>query len=145
MTIPGFLAVLGSLAAMPADSPTVELDVPPDVREGEAVPMTLRVTNTADRPLTLRLRGRPIAFDFVVRREDGTIVWRRLAGAMIAMVLQLRTLAPGETLELEDVWQQQDAGGTRVSPGNYTVTAVLLTDSSAPLESSSAPLRIRAR
>ncbi|MGH7519169.1 MAG: BsuPI-related putative proteinase inhibitor [Gemmatimonadales bacterium] len=145
MTIPGFLAVLGSLAAMPADSPTVELDVPREVRVGEPVPMTLRVTNTADRPLTLRLRGRPIAFDLVVRRDDSTIVWRKLEGAMIAMVLQLRTLAPGETLELEDVWRQQDAEGTRVSPGDYIVTGALLTDSSTPLESPPAALRILAR
>ncbi len=145
MTIPGFLAVLGSLAAMPADSPTVELDLPREVRAGDAVPMTLRVTNTADRPLTLRLRGRPIAFDLVVRREDGTIVWRKLEGAMIAMVLQLRTLAPGETLELEDAWRQQAADGSQVGPGDYAVTGALLTDSHTPLESAPASLRIRAR
>jgi uncharacterized protein (DUF58 family) len=130
---------------MPADSPTVELDVPREVQAGEPVPMTLRVTNTGDRPLTLHLRGRPIAFDLVVSREDGSIVWRRLEGAMIAMVLQVRTIAPGETLRLEDVWQQQAARGTRVSPGDYTVTAALLTDSPTPLRSSSTSLRIVAR
>jgi len=143
--IPGILAVLGTLAIMPADSPKVVLDVPHEVGEGEAVPMKLRVTNTADRPLTLRLRGRPIAFDLVVRRDDGTIVWRKLEGAMIAMVLQLRTLASGEALELEDVWRQQAADGTRVGPGDYTVTGALLTDSHTPLESAPAPLHIRAR
>ncbi len=130
---------------MPTDSPRVVLEVPHEVRVGEPVPMTLRVTNTADRPLTLRLRGRPIAFDLVVRREDDSIVWRKLEGAMIAMVLQLRTLAPGETLALEEVWRQQAADGTRVSPGDYTVTGSLLTDSHTLLESSPAPLRIRAR
>lgn len=130
---------------MPVDSPTVTLDVPREVQAGEAVPMTLRVTNATDRPLTLRLRGRPIAFDLVVTREDGSIVWRRLEGAMIAMVLQVRTLAPGETLQLEDVWQQQAARGTRAGPGNYTVTAALLTDSPTPLRSPPTPLRIVAR
>jgi hypothetical protein len=130
---------------MPADSPTVELDVPREVQAGEPVPMTLRVTNTGDRPLTLHLRGRPIAFDLVVSRQDGSLVWRRLEGAMIAMVLQVRTLAPGETLQLEDVWQQQGARGTRVGPGDYTVTAALLTDSPTPLRSSPTSLRIGAR
>lgn len=141
------LAILGTLPvlAMPADSPTVKLDVPREVQAGDAVPMTLRVTNTTDRPLTLRLRGRPIAFDLVVSREDGSIVWRRLEGAMIAMVLQVRTLGPGETLQLEDIWQQQSARGSRVSSGDYTVTAALLTDSPTPLRSSPTSLRIVAR
>jgi len=139
------VAVLGSLVAMPTDSPRVVLEVPHEVRAGEPVPMTLRVTNTADRPLTLRLRGRPIAFDLVVRRDDSTIVWRKLEGAMIAMVLQVRTLAPGEALELEDVWRQQAAAGSRVVPGDYTVTGSLLTDSHTPLESAPVSLRIRPR
>lgn len=130
---------------MPADSPKVELEVPREVRAGEAVPMKLRVTNIADRPLELHLRGRPIAFDLVVRRDDASIVWRRLEGAMIAMVLQLRTLAPGETLELADVWRQQKADGTPVASGRYTVTGSLLTDSRASLDSPPVSLRILPR
>jgi hypothetical protein len=124
---------------MPADSPIVELEMPREVQAAETVPMTLRVTNAADRPLTLRLRGRPIAFDLVVTREDGTTAWRRLEGAMIAMVLQVRTLAPGETLEFEDSWHQQSALGTRVSAGDYSVTAALLMDSTTPLDASTEP------
>jgi hypothetical protein len=133
------------VVVMPADSPTVTLEVPPVVRAGEAVPLTLRVTNPGDRPLTLHLRGRPIAFDLVVRDEDGSVVWRRLEGAMIAMVLQVRTLAPGEMLVLEDTWRHQTTRGTAVRPGDYTVTAALLTDSPTPLRSSPSSLRIIAR
>jgi hypothetical protein len=133
------------IALMPADSPVVSLEAPPEVRAGEAVPLTLRVTNTGDRPLTLHLRGRPVAFDLVVSRGDGSIVWRRLEGAMIAMVLQVRTLAPGEALLLEDTWRQQTTRGARVPPGDYTVTAELLIDSPLPLRSSPSSLRIVAR
>ena len=140
----GFLATLGALATVPADSPKVELDVAREVSAGTPVSMTLRVTNTSDRPLQLYLRGRPIAFDLVVRRGDGTVVWRKLAGAMIAMVLQLKTLAPGETLELKDVWRQKTTDGSPAEPGDYTVTGSLLTDSQASLDSSPAPLRILA-
>ena len=123
----------------------VTLEVPPEVRAGDAVPMKLRVANTADRPLTLRLTGRPIAFDLIVTSEDGTTMWRRLEGATITMVLQVRTLAPGETLVLEDVWRQQAAGGACVSPGDYAVTAALLTDAPTPLQAAPVSLRIVAR
>ncbi|HET8622900.1 MAG TPA: BsuPI-related putative proteinase inhibitor [Gemmatimonadales bacterium] len=138
------LATLGALAAVPADSPKVELAVPREARAGMPVPMTLRVTNTSDRPLELYLRGRPIAFDLAVRQSDGPLVWRKLAGAMIAMVLQLKTLAPGETLELKDVWRQQTTDGSQAKPGDYTVTGSLLTDSQASLDSPPVPLHILA-
>ena len=138
------LATLGALAAVPADSPKVELEVPREVSAGTPVPMTLRVTNTSDRPLELYLRGRPIAFDLAVRQSDGSLVWRKLAGAMIAMVLQLKTLAPGETLELKDVWRQQTTDGSPARPGDYTVTGSLLTDSQASLDSPPVPLHILA-
>jgi hypothetical protein len=140
----GILATLAALAIVPADSPKVELDLPREVRTGSPVPMTLRVTNTSDRPLQLYLRGRPIAFDLVVRRSDGSVVWRKLAGAMIAMVLQLKTLAPGETFELKDVWRQQTSDGGPADPADYTVTGSLLTDSQASLDSPAVSFRILA-
>ena len=96
------------------DSPTVTIEVPSEVSAGAPVPLTLHVTNPTERPLTLYLRGRPVAFDVVVARADGTVVWRRLAGAIITMVLQVRTLAPGETLELKDAWNQATTTGARV-------------------------------
>ena len=111
---------------------------------GEGIPIRLRVTNAGNHPLTLHLRGRPIAFDIVVSRDDGSVAWRRLQGSMIAMVLQLRTLEPGETLLLEDVWQAYVAKGTHVAPGDYTVVGELLTDAPLPLRTSPAPLRLLA-
>jgi hypothetical protein len=141
--ISGTIALLGALALVSADSPKVELQVPGEVRAGAPVAMTLRVTNTSDRPLDLYLRGRPVAFDLIVRRADGSVAWRRLAGAMIAMVLQVRTLAPGETLELSDEWDQRSSDEKPVEPGDYTVVGSLLRDTPASLDSPPVPLRIR--
>jgi len=128
-------------AALVADSMTVELTVPDHVRAGAPVPLALRVTNRSTSPLTLYLRGRPIAFDVIVTDARGEVVWRRLKGATISMALQVRELEPGETLALDDVWQQRTNTGAQVEPGEYHLKGQLLTDSE-PLETASAPLRI---
>jgi hypothetical protein len=121
---------------------TVELSVPEHVRAGEPVPLTLRATNRGVRGATLYLRGRPIAFDVIVTNPRGKVVWRRLQGATISMVLQVRELAPGESLELEGTWDQRTNAGVRVPPGEYRLTGRLLTDTERPLESPPVRLRI---
>jgi uncharacterized protein (DUF58 family) len=129
-------------AVLVLDSMTLHLSVPPRVRVGEPVPVTLSVTNRGTTPLTLYLKGRPIAFDIVVRRKGGEIVWRRLHGATIAMVLRVETLSPGDSLRLEEVWPQRTQTGAPVQPGDYTVTGELPTDAPEPLRSPASPLRI---
>jgi uncharacterized protein (DUF58 family) len=129
-------------ATLVLDSMTLHVSVPPHVRTGEPVPVTLSVTNRGRTPLTLYLKGRPIAFDVVVRRKGGETVWRRLHGATIAMVLRVETIPPGESLRLEDVWPQRNQAGAPVEPGDYTVTGELPTDGPEPLRSAAAPLRI---
>jgi uncharacterized protein (DUF58 family) len=129
-------------AALALNSMTLHLSVPPRARAGEPVPVTLSVTNRGTAPLTLYLKGRPIAFDIVVRRKGGEIVWRRLHGATIAMVLRVETVPPGDSLRLEDTWPQQTQAGAPVEPGDYTVTGELPTDGPEPLRSAAAPLRI---
>jgi len=120
---------------------TVELSVPDHARAGEPVALTVRATNRGTRPAMLYLRGRPIAFDVIVTDTRGKIVWRRLQGATISMVLQVRELQPGESLTLEDTWSQQTNGGAAVEPGLYHLKAQLLTDAE-PLETAPATLRI---
>jgi hypothetical protein len=129
-------------ATLVLDSMTLHVSVPPHVRTGEPVPVTLSVTNRGRTPLTLYLKGRPIAFEVVVRRMGGEIVWRRLHGATIAMVLRVETIPPGDSLRLEDVWPQRNQAGAPVEPGDYTVTGELPTDGPEPLRSAAAPLRI---
>ena len=129
-------------AALVADSMTVELSVPEHVRAGVPVPLTLRATNHGPRPAALYLRGRPVAFDVIVTNARGKVVWRRLRGATISMVLQIRELAPGESLELADTWNQRTNAGVPVPPGEYRLTGRLLTDTERPLESPPVRLRI---
>jgi hypothetical protein len=103
----------------------VELLAPARVSEGEPVPFTLQIVNAGGRPATLYHQGRSPAFDLVVQDDRGRLVWQRLAGATLLMVLGVRQLAPGETLELEDTWRQQDGAGRPVPPGRYRLTGIV--------------------
>ena len=69
----------GSPSGALPDSMRFEIVVPKAVRQGEPVPVTLRLTITADRALTLYLQGRPTAFDIIVKNEAGAVVWGRRA------------------------------------------------------------------
>ena len=109
------------------------------------MPITLRLTNGGERPLELHLLGRTIAFDIVIARADGAVVWRRLAGAAVQGILQIKTLAPGETLELKDLWRQRDDAGSPVAPGSYTLQGVLPTDERQPLSTPVARLQIKSK
>jgi uncharacterized protein (DUF58 family) len=123
-------------------SMTLQIVLPASVRAGEAVPITLRLRNTAQSPATVYLQGRPVAFDIIVSRHDGAVVWRRLEGAVVSAVLQVRSLAPGEVLEFSDSWPQQSNLGKSIGPGEYLVAGVLPTDPPAELRTQPVPLRI---
>jgi hypothetical protein len=123
------------------DSMRVELVVPPKVTAGRPVPMLLRIRNTGDQAITLYLQGRPVAFDLVVARPDGEVVWRRLEGAAVSAILGVRTLAPGEVLEFKESWNQRGRAGRRVSAGKYSVTGAVLTDGK-PIRAGPVSLRI---
>ena len=118
------------------------LDVPGRVRAATRVPIVLRAENTGSAPLDLYLRGRTIAFDVTIDRSSGERVWRRLEGEIVPAIVQLRTLAPGEIMALEASWDQRDANGGAVSPGDYVVRASLLTDMPESLDSDRVPLRV---
>jgi hypothetical protein len=136
------LYALALSGALLADSMTIDIRLPAEVCRGDKVAITLRVTNTSGKPLTLYLQGRPVAFDVIISRRDGTLVWRRLEGAVISAVLQVRSLAPGEVMEFSDSWSQRTNLGAAVEPGEYLVTGVLPTDPPAELRTQPVPLRI---
>lgn len=138
------LAWVAPVTASPADSVRLELRVPREVPSGRPVPVRLELVNPGSAPATLYLRGREIAFDVVVTRPDGSPVWRRLAGAAIPAILQVRRLAPGERMSFEARWAQRTDAGRPVAPGDYLVKGALLTDQE-PLETEPAPLRILPR
>lgn len=131
------------MAGMPPESPDsmrVEIVVAREIPAGKPVPITLRIVNTGSRPLELHLQGRTITFDLVVRRGE-IVVWRRLENATVPAILQLRTLAPGEVLELKDTWDGKDRDGRAVAPGEYVVSGEVPTDG-PPLRAGPVPLRI---
>lgn len=117
------------------DSVRFTLVAPDSVPRGEPVPITLRLTNTGDRRVTLYLTGRSITFDIIVARPDGDVVWRRLEHAASQQILRVQTLTPGETLELKHRWR------AAAVPGDYTLTGVIPTDGK-PLRTAPVPLRI---
>jgi hypothetical protein len=136
------LAALMLSGLLLGDSISFQVVVPDSVRVGEPVPITLRLTNTGDRAVTLYLQGRPIAFDIAVRRSGGDTVWRRLEGQVVSAILAVQTLEPGATLEFQDLWRQVSNVGEPVPPGEYTVTGALPTDAPTPLRTPPSSLRI---
>ena len=123
----------------------VSLDVPGSVAAGVTVPIKLRVRNTTTAPLDLYLRGRDVTFDIAITDSAGDAVWSRLTGEPVQAILQLRTLAPGEVLELSHDWDQRSQRGSPVAPGRYTVRGTVLTDGTTTLESPPAQLEVVAR
>ena len=122
----------------------VELVAPAAVRAGEPVPVLIRITNPSDKPVDAYFVGREIAFDIVIRKgADSSVVWRRLTGRAVQTVLQVRTLKPGEILELGDTWRQQSDAGEVVAAGSYTVEGVVLGQGKEAMRTEPKKLEIR--
>jgi hypothetical protein len=132
---------LSDLIESPNDSLALELVVPPRVGVGETVPIILRVQNRTQRALDLYLRGRSLAFDVVVARPSGEVVWQRLRDEIIPAIVHLKTLAPAERLEIEAVWDQRSNEGRLVGEGDYTMRGLLLAEGE-PLETRPVFLRV---
>lgn len=126
------------------DSLRFQLQVPSAVPAGEPVQIRFTVQNVSQRPVEIYLRGRTIAFDILVARAHGGIVWRRLEDEIIPAIIQLKVLGPGEMLEFQETWNQRTNQGGWVGPGLYTAQALLLTDAPVSLNTESVPLRIGA-
>jgi hypothetical protein len=135
------LYLLGLLSSLIPGLMRLEIALPASARVGEPVPITLRLKNTGRQPATVYLQGRPAAFDIIVSRSDGAVMWRRLEDAVIPAILQVRSLAPGAVLEFVDTWGQQTNLGQPVGPGEYLVTGVLPSD--PPAELRTEPVRLR--
>jgi hypothetical protein len=122
----GAAAVDSAVGVMTPDSLVFDLQVPVEVRARTPVRATLRVENRASRSFDLYLRGTMLTVDVEVRDVAGEVVWRRLEGEIIPAIVHLRTLASGERIAAEVVWDQRTKGGRRVPPGAYTARGFLL-------------------
>jgi hypothetical protein len=139
---PALAFVLYSLLVQ--DSVAFRVLAPTSARAGEPVPMELVLTNRTERPLTLYLQGRPLAFDITVSRQDGTAVWRRLEGQVVSTILAVRELAPAASLRFEAVWDGRFRDGRVALPGRYRITGRLFTDTPEGLTTAAVPIRILA-
>lgn len=133
-----------SVTQQGGDSLALELVVPPEVRAGEVVPLTMRVRNVSARPRDLYLRGRSPTLDVIITTPNGDTLWHRLRDEVIPAILGLRALGPGEELEIEARWDQRTEDGMAAAPGEYQARGVLLTDGD-PLVTALVSFRIRAR
>ena len=115
-----------------ADSLRLELEAPAEAPLGAPITLRLRLRNEGREPVVVSLKGREIAFDFVITRPDGDTVWRRLSHEPLQEIVHLRRLAPGGELVLDDRWDQRDRSGRPVPPGEYRVRGVLFTDRREP-------------
>jgi hypothetical protein len=111
-----------------SDSLELALVAPATVRLGDPVRFALRVGNPGTGPRDLYLRGRTITFDVEVTGADGAVVWRRLEGEIIPAILHLRTLAPGERVVRNAVWDQRTHSGVAAPAGAYTARGLLLVE-----------------
>ena len=139
-----FAAQVEARAGVPfaQEGAVVSLDVPDTAKAGSPVPIRIRVKNESAAPLDLYLRGRDVTFDITVADSTGDPVWRKLEGEVTQAILQLKTLAPGEVMELSHTWDQKSQRGSPVPPGSYTVRGSVLTDGRTTLEPPPAVLRI---
>lgn len=127
------------------DSLRVELRLPGAVAAGADVPIEVSVTNISTNPVRLQLYGRDVAFDIEVRDEAGAQVWRRLEGQTVPSELEVRVLAPGDTLTLRDTWSQRTNEGTLVPEGAYLVRATIPSPQPEPIRTRARMIRIAGR
>jgi len=116
-----------SAVAPRGDSLALSLDAPTRVTAGTPARFTLRLKNTASQPVPVMLAGRP-ACDFAVSTPDGTEVWRWSTGRVIPMLLETRTLSPGDEFECAAEGPITDGRGTVIAPGRYRLIGVLNMD-----------------
>ena len=101
--------------------------------------VTLRNQAAAARKLTLSTSQ---THDCIVSDAGHKAVWRFSAGRMFAQVITDLTLEPGESRSFTLTWDQTDAKGKPVPPGDYE--AVGLVPGGAPgCRSESSPFTIR--
>mgnify|MGYP001822729006 CR=1 FL=1 len=142
---PRFVPAHSHPEAAAMDSVTATLRAPETTASGVPVALTLVVENTGSEPAVLYVTGRPPAVDVRVEDAEGRLVWRRLEGETVSMVLQVLRLAPGERREFDVEWDQRDEHGRPVPPGLYRVRGALLTEGGGSLTTDPEVLRIEPR
>ena len=105
----------------------------------DPVKMTLAVTNTTQKPITLNFSSGQ-KYDFEIKRgkgEAGVTVWKWSQGMMFTQMLSSRKLEPGKSLTFTETYKPgaKSAEGQTLpalTAGTYSVIATLTTTDIAP-------------
>lgn len=84
-----------------------------------SVRLVLHVTNTGEDPLELSFATSQ-RYEFVVEEPSGEEVWRWSEGMAFLQALSEATLAPGESWDMEAVWDPGSRSGEYVARGMVT-------------------------
>jgi hypothetical protein len=108
---------------------SLELRVPSPVGYGQPVPLTLLVRNTSTRPVWLETGDRNYAFNFSIAPAEDEAIWNRLNSLRDPRlaILKMNAIAPGDSMQFQDTWDQHDDRGKQVAPGTYVVRGALNT------------------
>ena len=112
-----------------------------EFRMGETITFVVTIRNRADAPRTLTLSTSQ-THDCLVETAEHKEIWRLSSGRMFAQIITGLTLKPGESRTFTGAWNQTDAKGRPVPPGDYG--AVGLVPCRAPgCRSDAVPFTIR--
>src|SRR3989454_12160044 len=88
----------------------------------EPVEITLTLSNPGTSAVKFQFPTGQM-FDFIVSR-DGQFVWQWSLGRAFSQAFTPLILAPGESKDFTERWDQRDARGRTVPPGEYEIVAV---------------------
>jgi len=122
-----FTGCVSSMINRTSRSLRVDFSAPAEVRLGDSAMLRLSLHNETGRDIPLSLNGDGgWAFDPLVRRPDGAVIWERLAHVVMAGRASHPVMHPGDSLAFEARWPLVDNSGHRVSAGTYTVIPMLM-------------------
>lgn len=119
---PGTLEAERCLTIGPGLPLRLTLELPKEVLSGESLSLKLKIENTSDRVLNLKIGYAP--YDFIVTTPDNTEVWRWSHGKAFPLMTQPLLLQPGEIKEYSETWDQLDNEGYPIPPGIYFVKGI---------------------
>lgn len=132
-------------ATPPAQSSplSLSLEAPSEALAGTPIQLKLVLRNTSTQPAQVMLGGRP-PYDFILSSGDGTRAWRWSDEKAAQMILEMRTLKPGEEIAYDVQWLVNDRDGNAPLPGRYVIKGLLNMDPPDTLETAPADLTITA-
>src|SRR2546428_14145174 len=120
-------AMAGLTASATVRGGQIELRLNKDAyTAGEPVQITLTLHNPATTAVKFQFPTGQM-YDFIVSR-NGHFIWRWSLGRAFTQAFTALILAPGESKVFTERWDQRDARGRVVSPGEHEMVAAFLAE-----------------